>query len=163
MEFLATLEMDTSAFDLSVNLSTDLTVLPPAEEAEVKTFASDVASSYSIAVADDLNVNLEDLEVTCFYRMSDPAMLDLLTLSTTCSARRKLSELQALEASAGTRTQRHSFSVGITMVGEAAKAVTLRGTAAVAAELGAADVEIRKGEVVVTALVAAVGFPLCFF
>ena len=44
------------------------------------------------------------------------------------------------------------------MVGTAAKAATLRGTAAVAAELAAADVEIRSGDVVVTALVAAVGF-----
>ena len=158
MEFLATLEMDTSAFDLSVNLSTDLTVLPPAEEAEVKTFASDVASGYSSAVADDLNVSLEDLEVTCLYRMSDPAMLDLLTLSTTCSARRKLSE--SLESHS---FESHSFGVLITMVGTAAKAATLRGTATVAAELGAADVEIRKGDVVVTALVAAVGFRLCFF
>ena len=147
------MEMDISAFEFSVDVLTDLTDLLPAEEAEVKAFASDVAAGFSSAVADALDVSPEDLEVTCIYRTNDPAKLDLLTLSTNCAARRQLSEMRALRPLTGRRLESYSFGVELTLVGAAAEAAADLGTAAVAAAFEAADVEIHHGDVVVAAQV----------
>ena len=92
--------MDTTAFekdwvwsfladDKSAAFSTSAVGEAAAEE--VQALAAAVAEGFSRAVADALDVSSKDIEVTCVHRTHDPEMLDLITLSKTCAARRKLS------------------------------------------------------------------------
>jgi WD40 repeat protein len=87
-----TLAVDFSVFELPVDLSdadVNLTLLTRAEQLQVRRFAKDVASSYSLALGAD---------VTCIERYRDATHFDLLTFSSTCTGERRLMETAELTA-----------------------------------------------------------------
>ena len=134
--FTSTMTVDPS------NLTIDFTELEPEAAAEVQTFAADVASSYAGTVATTLGVDSATVSVSCLYRKADPAKLDLLTLSATCSGGRLL---VAVDASDARRLSTTGFGVQVDMTGSAVDQIAASGgSTAVANSLGGAQVVIQS-------------------
>ena len=123
----AVLDVDTSAFELSVDIDSadaDLTALAPEAAAEVQNFAADVASSYASSVGSALGVGAGSVAVSCLFRNADETKLDLLTLVETCgSAGRMLIAVYVYQGPR--RLQATGFGVEMELVGaEVVTAVT---------------------------------------
>ena len=117
IEITAVLEIDTSAFEMSVNMfdeQADLSTLHSEAAAEVLSFASDVSSSLAASVSSSLGVSANTVAVTCLYRDSDVTKLDLLTLEGSCGSSRKLKALFLRER----RLQAQGFGVEIEVLGD---------------------------------------------
>ena len=99
---------------MSVDLSSDMSNLDPAAAAEVQSFATDVSSSFAASVGTSLGVDASTVEVTCLYRNSDAAKLDLLTLEGSCGSSRRLKALVLRKR----RLQAQGFGVEVEVLGD---------------------------------------------
>jgi hypothetical protein len=80
-EFAVSVDM----LDNDVNMSI-LDSVDPQAAAEVRTFAADVSSGSAASIGSSLEVDVDMVEVICFYRHSDSTKLDLLTLAGSCAS-----------------------------------------------------------------------------
>jgi hypothetical protein len=124
------------------------------DQAQVQTFAQDVAGSYEETVAETLKVEIADVAVTCLYRKEDQSMLDLLTLGKTCAVEPSLPR--------GRRLQRHlgsgdAFGVQVELIGDAVGTVADRGESAITDDLANTEVKIESEGKIVVAAVGDVG------
>ena len=133
---------------MSVDLSSDMSNLDPAAAAEVQSFAADVSSSFAASVGTSLGVDASTVEVTCLYRNSDAAKLDLLTLEDSCGSSRRLKALVLRKR----RLQAQVFGVEVEVLGDDAvqSATSDAGdgsqspTEMLAAQIASADVVIES-------------------
>jgi hypothetical protein len=116
----AVLDIDLSSVELEVDLAdpdVDLAEASEEAQAEVKTFASDVAEGYETAVAESLGVDTDSVKVTCIYREADSDKLDILTLEKTCDGRR------LGEKDAARRLEGSGLGIQVEMIDDAQRAV----------------------------------------
>jgi len=145
IEITAVLEIDTSAFEMSVDMfdeQVDMLNLDSEAAAEVQRFANDVSSSVAASVSSSLGVGASIVEVTCLYRNTDATQLDLLTLDVSCgsttSRRLKASVLRKR------RLQAQSFGVEVeVLVDDAVQSATSDG-GDVASQIASTEVVIES-------------------
>jgi hypothetical protein len=140
--------MSVNMFDDAVDMSS-LASADPVAAAEVKSFATDVSSSFAASVSASLGLSADTVEVACLYRNSDVTKLDLLTLAGSCGSSRILKALFLRER----RLQAEGFGVEIEILGDDAvqSATKSEGTGNVqsptemlAAQIASTDVVIES-------------------
>merc|ERR1719375_742525 len=151
IEIKAAMDIDMSDFEMSVDMfdeQVDMSNLDSEVAAEVQSFATDVSSSFAASVSSALGVGTSTVEVTCLYRNSDAAKLDLLTLEDSCGSSRRLKALVLRKR----RLQAQGFGVEVEVLGDDAvqSATSDAGdgsqspTEMLAAQIASADVVIES-------------------
>ena len=143
IEITAVLEIDTSAFEMSVDMfdeQVDMLNLDSEAAAEVQRFANDVSSSVAASVSSSLGVGASIVEVTCLYRNTDATNLDLLTLEDSCGSSRRLKASVLRKR----RLQAQGFGVEVEVLGDDAVQSATSDGMDIASQIESAEVIIES-------------------